>query len=174
MAAYPPEHVAAGLLSRIDGLGLPEHRSTPVAHVHLTLAFIGETRAAELPIVSESVSRSVSGLGPMTLTPNRLATLPARGVPRTLVCVAEASPVLVELHRRLVSRLVRRPRPRAEDRFLPHLTLARFPPGVNPGRIDAPAAVDPFVVDRVRLVRSLLKPGGAEHLPLDEFELRGA
>lgn len=175
VAAYPPPEVASWLIDQLSTLALPPHRPTPPEQVHLTLHFIGETPDRDVRTVTESVNRAAAGLGCITLTPLRLVTLPAppaRAEPRLVAAVTDAPGTIVELHRRLVSRLSRRPRGSGGERFVPHLTLCRFVPGGRPPRIDEPLKVSAFEIAEIRLLNSILRPTGAEHTVLARFALR--
>jgi 2'-5' RNA ligase len=163
VAAYPPPAIIDELFAALSKLGAPEHRLTAPEQVHMTLQFIGEVPARELPGIEESVLRSAAGLPPFTLKPRRLVTLPERGRPRLIAVETDAPPSLMELQRRLASRLARRPRGRAEERFRPHLTLCRFGPGVNASPVDHPVVASGFRVEHVLLMSSVLLPDRAEH-----------
>jgi 2'-5' RNA ligase len=86
----------------------------------------------------------------------------------------DAPPVLLELHRRLASRLARSPRARPGDRFLPHLTLCRFGNAARAERIADPVDLAPFPIDRVSLMRSVLWRAGATHTVAASFPLDAA
>lgn len=178
VAAYPPAAIARDMLAALAPLDLPSGRDTPPEQLHLTLAFIGDTPVSELESVIESVRRSCSGLGRFTLTPRRLVTLPHRPPPRLVALETDAPATLLELVRRLTLRLARNPRQRPTDRFLPHFTLRRFDHAPDrsrwdapPAPLDLPAATPQFLIDRVHLMRSVLKPTGAEHREAAVFEL---
>jgi 2'-5' RNA ligase len=171
VAAYPPPALARAALERIGSLGLPEHRATPGEQVHLTLQFIGDTDPRELDAVRESVARSASGLAAFELTPARLITLPKRGPSRLVALETDAPPGVLELHRRLAHRLASETRKDAADRFLPHLTLCRFRRPARGVRVDEGVELDPFVVPEIRLMRSVLRPEGAEHRVVEAFGL---
>jgi 2'-5' RNA ligase len=169
---YPTPEFAASALALLDGIGeLPPRRASPAAQIHLTAQFIGETDPRRLEAVRESVARAASGLGSFSITVERLITLPRRGPARLVAVETDAPPPLVELHRRLVSRLARKPRKEASDRFVPHLTLCRFRAPTPGLRFERPAPIGGFEVREVRLMRSLLRPEGAEHIPIDAFSL---
>ena len=71
---------------------------------------------------------------------------------------------LMELQRRLVTRLARNPRKDAGDRFRPHLTLCRFRAATRIPPLATPLDMPSFPVATIALVRStLLGPGGAHH-----------
>lgn len=174
VAIYPPEAMARAMLRAIGRMDLPPHRPTPLPQVHMTLQFIGQTRLRDLPAVRQSVSRAVAGLAPFTLKPARLITLPERGRPRLVAVETDAPAPLREIQRRLATRLARHPRARPGDRFRPHITLCRFTGAAQPAPIDAPFSSDPFYVDTVMLMRSVLQPAGAQHLIVEQFPLTPA
>lgn len=170
VAVYPPAEVAAAMIGSLAGLELPPMRLTPHDQVHLTLQFIGERTQRELPEVHESVERSAAGLAVFALAPLRLVSLPERGPARLIACETDGPPPLLEIHRRLALRLARSPRERSGDRFLPHLTLARFS-SPSQVRVALPVEVPEFAVTSISLRRSILKPGGAVHAELARFPL---
>lgn len=168
---YPPEDAARAMGGLLDGLGLAEHRPTPPGQIHLTVQFIGDTPAGDLDRVTESVGRSASGLGAFELAPERLITLPRRGPPRLVALETDAPPALLELKRRLVKRLASSVRKELADRFLPHFTLCRFARGTRAEPLERSVEVGAFAVGRVRLMRSVLRPEGAEHREVAAFGL---
>lgn len=161
VAVYPPAETVRSLRRAVNRPGLGAVRATPPEQVHLTLLFIGDRAPRELAAVAESVERSCAGFDAFTLTPRRLITLPERGPARLIAAETDAPASLTEIQRRLAKRLARNARD--AGRFRPHLTLVRFRPGDRPARVDEPVECEPFVVDRVVLVRSVLKSSGAEH-----------
>jgi len=175
VAVYPPEHVADRLAEFIEGLDLPKHRPVPRPQIHLTLQFIGDVPKSELDDVCESVERSASGLAAFDLTPRALITLPKRGRPRLIAAETDSPPALLEMQRRLAQRFARNARARPGDRFTPHMTLCRFERAApHVPRVSMEIAVDAFRVDRVQLMRSVLKPTGAEHAEIGAFSLEAA
>lgn len=176
VAAYPPPEFAQRALDMLREIELPPHRLTPVDQVHLTLQFIGDVPSKDLEGVIESVERSAAGLEAFTLTPSRLRRLPERGPARLVALETDAPPALLELHRRLVTRLARQAKPRREDadRFLPHLTLCRFNAPVADLDVDRDAPLDPWPVTSVSLMRSTLAPQRASHRQVAAFQLKPA
>lgn len=169
VAAYPPRMVAARALEAVAGI--PGAKPVAVEQVHLTVQFIGAVRVGEVGDVTESVRRSAVGIEAFSLTPTRFAALPERGPARLVALETDAPAQLAELHRRLAHRLARTTRKDASDRFWPHFTLCRFNPAQ---RVEVPAMgaeIEAFKIDRIVLVRSILKPAGAEHAALAEFPL---
>ncbi len=174
VALYPQEDARRQMLQAPAKLQPPpdaRHRVVPLEQVHMTLQCIGDTPERELPDTLESIRRSVSGLAPFSLTPLRLVTFPERGTPRLIAAETNAPPPLLECQRRLAQRLARSPRAKAGDRFRPHLTLCRFTASARPQALHSPVSLDPFPVEQVCLMRSILRPEGAEHLPLERVNL---
>lgn len=171
----PPAEVAQALARLAALADWPGARPTPADHIHLTCHFIGETSPRELDDVLESVARAAAGLRPFDLTLLSLATLPDAGPVRLVAALADRPPTLLELHRRLVQRLARRPRrPPEGDDFLPHLTLCRFvQPPPDPLRLPALPVPIAFRVEALAIKESRLKPGGAEHRVLRLVGLTG-
>jgi 2'-5' RNA ligase len=145
---------------------LPPHRSIPAEQLHLTLVFIGDTRAKEVRDIKESVDRSCSGLQPFTLTAERLITIPTPddgGPPRLIAAATDAPPTLLEIQRRLAQRLTRPKKNGRRSRFLPHLTVVRYRHGETSDAINEPLAVPQptWRVESCTLYASHLKLDGA-------------
>lgn len=183
VAAYPPPAAVGAMLDQLRAVTLPSGTKPESAEtVHLTLVFLGQTRADRLGEVVESVRRAAAGLGGsrggvIELVPDRLVTLPSGGgvPPRLVAMTARASPPLVELQRRLARRLVEPSRRDERERWLPHFTLARFPAaGPAPQAIDVPAAgVEPLAIGTIAVVQSVQRAGSdrAEHRVLASVAL---
>lgn len=169
VALYPPMATAREMIASLAPLALPQHRATREDQVHLTLFFVGDTDRRQLDETIESVRRSAAGIGHVTLTPQRLVSLPESDPPRLVALQTDAPPNLIELQRRLVHRLSRRPR-RGEDGFLPHITLCRYATAGGPA-VSQPVSISAFTVESVALVESVLRPAGAEHRVLAEAPL---
>ncbi len=172
IAAYPPTGVAEHLVRACAELGPPlpsDARPTPIEQVHLTLLFLGDRRASDLESIEESIRRSCAGLEAFSLVPEALITLPFGRHPRLVAARTNAPPTLLELQRRLATRLAAPERNRKRSGYLPHMTLVRFGRGT-----EAEVALDgfgAFRVDRITLVRSVLTPKGAQHRGLVDVPL---
>lgn len=171
VALYPPLESARALIESLDSLSLPHHRRTEVGQLHMTVQFIGDTPARELDAVIESVQRGSAGLDAFELMPERLITLPERGPARLVAAQTDSPGTLMEIHRRLVTRLARNVRERDAERFRPHLTLCRFRSPARGVRIDAPLMSPVFAVNQIKLMRSTLGSSGAQHHEVISFEL---
>ncbi len=172
----PPEDLRRAYLDALDALDPPpdpRRRDIPPEHVHMTLQFIGGIPEREVDATIESVERSAAGLPPFALTPLQLVNFPERGAPRLIALEFDAPPTLMEVRRRLVQRLARRPRRENPERFTPHMTLARFKPDARPTRIRQSVSLPVFEVDKIILFRSHLKPTGAVYTRQSAAALRG-
>ena len=134
----------------------------PVEQIHLTLLFLGAMTPRQLEATGESIRRASAGLGPFQLGPLRLITLPPRGGARLVAAETDAPATLLEIQRRLASRLARAPH-RDGGRFRPHLTLCRFRTPSRVAPLAEPLPVPAFGVDRIVLMRSTLTPPRARH-----------
>lgn len=192
VAIDPPDDVRAALLRELRRTcDVSNARLTPPDQIHMTLQFIGETDERRLESVMESVERSASGLRRFQLTVQGLIQLPERGRPRLIAAETNAPADLLELHRRLAHRLARTARKDAANRFRPHLTLCRYRKNGRVhrwggqsvqrrvGRRDQESSAGTvveidagkWVVDRVRLMSSVLRPQGAVHREVVGFDL---
>lgn len=171
VAAYPPAESARAMLSALEPLALPPHRVTLLEQLHLTLQFIGDTPQTQMDATIESVQRAAAGLKAFQLTPRRLITLPERGPTRLVAVETDAPATLLELQRRLAMRLARNVREKPGDRYRPHLTLCRFRSPTRGVKIDQEFALEPFPIDRIRLMCSTLSSNGAQHVEVMAWEL---
>jgi len=161
VAAYPPADIAAGLLASTTALNIPNAKLVSPEQLHLTLHFIGDTDARQLPDVHESIARSVSGLTPACLRITHLETMPPRR-PHLIAAILSPHATLSELHRRLAHRLARNLNEKGRP-YLPHMTTARFRNEQQP-EITHPLEPAPeFDLTEVLLMRSVLHSSGAEH-----------
>ena len=174
VALSPPSEAATLIAAAAESLStrLPPHRIIPADQLHLTLAFIGETRAKEVRDVKESVDRSCSGLRAFTLTATRLITIPTPddgGPPRLIAAATDSPPTLLEIQRRLAHRLTKPKKNGRRPRFLPHITLARYwgGHGETSDAIDHPlAAPVSWRVSVCILYSSILTAGGSIYQPI--------
>lgn len=182
VAAYPPiETVRLLLRAAAELTGLLPFDPTAPELVHLTVQFLGDVAPKDLVRVHESISRATAGIAPMELTPRRLVALPHHGATngdraktdfaRTLACDLDAPGTLVDLHRRLATRLATNKKKGPDDGYAPHVTLGRWPSPVPHPQLDHPVTIAPFAVEKIHLMRTVLKPGGASHVRVDSFAL---
>jgi 2'-5' RNA ligase len=170
----------ASIRRRISKLctGLPGARWSNPEQYHITLRFLGKTRAEALPVVEEALAGLAARSFELTLA--EFGTFPAsdgRRPPRTLWVRPSENAALSALQTG-VEAAVRRATGIAEEKaFRPHVTVARFRKPPAPGDLarwlDAAKAFgsEPFRVESFRFYASELTPNGAVHSVLADFGL---
>ncbi|MFO0857634.1 MAG: RNA 2',3'-cyclic phosphodiesterase [Phycisphaerales bacterium] len=171
IAATPSEEWRGRALAMLDSMQLPEHKATGIEQLHLTVLFLGERRPGLMPDILESVTAAARSVPAFSLEPVRLIALPEEGMARLVAVEMSAPTALLELQKRLASRLVKEEK--RSGKFVPHLTLCRFGGmGVErsllPKRDEANEAamlkqLGAFQVREISLVSSVLHPKGARH-----------
>ncbi|HEX5219412.1 MAG TPA: RNA 2',3'-cyclic phosphodiesterase [Verrucomicrobiae bacterium] len=149
-------------------------------NMHLTLRFLGNVAATNVPEVAIRLRNALAAFGKLDLACERLGCFPDSRYPRVVwAWVHDAHGRLQELHRcvdEAVREFAEKP---AEARFVGHLTLAR------PKQIKRPDAerlarfVEAAVkrsfgqwsADEILLMRSELSPGGSKYHELARIRL---
>jgi RNA 2',3'-cyclic 3'-phosphodiesterase len=150
----------------------------PVDRIHLTLAFLGEVVAPQLPDVVSGAALPLDA-APFTLTFAGLGTFPPRGAPRVVwLGTTVGSSAAAAVQRIVADRLLRAGIALERRPFHPHLTLARLrrarPPDAGRIRaIDSGQAIARVSVDHVTLFESRLAPRGAVYTAVAHGPLIG-
>ena len=183
MAIYPPRDCVESWLTALRGVdGLPAYRMTPEDQVHLTVQFIGDRPKSDLPKIIESAEHAWGERAPFMVRATSIGLFPDAARAKVIAAHLELPPELVDLKRRLVHRMARRPRQDGSDvtGFRPHCTLGRFQK--MPRFDDEPQfpALDDvggqlFPVERIVVVKSTLTPDGPIHdriasLPFEAYD----
>ena len=170
IAAEPPQGVRDELAQWARrALGRPSSvRRLDAESLHLTLCFLGEQPQSSL----EEITAALGGAAELAAAVEELrigapAWLPPRRPRALAVEVGDPSGALHELaaalSRELAAAIGWEP-PR--QRFRPHITLARMPPGSERPRELPPTPPLIFIPTAVTLLRSDLDPAGASYTPL--------
>ncbi|MDZ7338850.1 MAG: RNA 2',3'-cyclic phosphodiesterase [candidate division KSB1 bacterium] len=145
--------------------------------IHLTLKFLGDVDEGQIAQVAEAVGRAARGIEPFEVSIAGTGAFPDFRRPRVLwVGVKEPSGRLKALAQAVELQLQPLGFPREGRDFSPHLTL---------GRVKDPRGVEPvvralqqtnfvggsFAVQEVVVMRSDLKPSGAEYTALHRIAL---
>lgn len=187
VALEVPPPVAGAVEERLASLEgrLPSARWVRPSAYHLTLAFLGETEARELPRLQEHLAPAFAGVRPFTVQLRDGGTFP----PRRPARVAWAGVAVVDRDPAVITHLVERVHGALEkaidwqrDRrpFSLHLTVARprapwKRPAVETFRRHLRGSWgEPFEVQEGVLVESRLQPGGARYRPVQRYPLGGA
>jgi 2'-5' RNA ligase len=109
---------------------LPGARWTETMPFHLTLAFLGDVADTELNDVCNATTRAASASQPFELRLEGLGAFPDLVRPRVVwVGAVGAGVAALEALQKDVARAVRDTGYPPDDRFHPHVTLARLKPG---------------------------------------------
>jgi 2'-5' RNA ligase len=145
---------------------LPDVRTVPREHLHVTLAFLGHRPAGELEAIVVALRDAARRAGEIRLTPVRYRETRSVGM---LVLEDEGGSAGV-LAADVQDRLERLGVYRREGRsWLPHLTVARW--RERPRLRPEPPQRRTFVPSDAAAYLSRLRPGGAEYCVLDSVAL---
>ncbi|HUG54987.1 MAG TPA: RNA 2',3'-cyclic phosphodiesterase [Vicinamibacteria bacterium] len=151
---------------------LPDVRFVRPEGVHVTLRFLGWTRAETLAILEGPLRAAAGACPPVEIGVRGLGLFPDRGRPRVLWAGLTVPPEVHALQaacERAAADAGFEPEGRA---FRPHLTLGRWR-----ARAPRPALAERGLgsgrVDRLVLYRSEPRPSGSTYTPLSTFPLGG-
>ncbi|HMM43403.1 MAG TPA: RNA 2',3'-cyclic phosphodiesterase [Thermomicrobiales bacterium] len=144
---------------------------------HLTLKFYGNIETERLPELSERLARVAASGRPLRMRTTTVGAFPSASQPRVLwLGLAGDVEPLAALATQVEDASVGYGKP--ENRpFAPHVTLARLRDGAATPADFATAASGlhlapvSFAIDRLRLIRSVLGPGGPAYTPIGEWPL---
>jgi 2'-5' RNA ligase len=152
---------------------LSEVRFVRAEGIHVTLRFLGWTRATVLAGLEAPLRKAAGECPPLDVTVRGLGTFPERGSPRVLWLGVETRPAVHALQAACERAAVAAgfaPETRA---FHPHLTLGRWR---DRARRPTLSTIDlgSGRIDRLVVFQSRLRSSGSEYVPLAEFPLQGA
>lgn len=167
-------------LQRALGQEIPGARWVGPESLHLTLAFLGDVHDTDLNAVCRAVAESVRERSRFSLEIVGLGAFPNPTRPRVLWAGIGGDVDLLNDVQRSVFDAATRSGYRPDERFHPHITLARF----NPGRSSAVDlgplleayrtwTLGPFSADTVITYASTLTPDGPAYAPLNRAPLAG-
>ncbi len=151
--------------------------------IHLTLKFLGDTPTDKVPTIRDALTVVGRNAPPCELTVEGLGCFPNPRRPRVLwVDVSEPTGRLEALQAAVEEAMVSLGYGAERRSFTPHLTLGRVRRRTSRqdeeqiGQAVVSTTVGQlaaFMADRFELIRSELKPSGAEYATLDAFPLLG-
>ena len=151
--------------------------------IHLTLKFLGDTPTDKLPAITQALAAVARHAPGCTFTVEGLGCFPNPRRPRVVwVGVQEPTGWLAILQDAIEEVMAPLGYPPEGRGFTPHLTLGRIRRGTSRsdaaqvGEIVTGTTVDVLAevpADHFALIRSVLKPTGAEYTTLEKFPLRG-
>lgn len=149
--------------------------------IHVTLKFLGEISAEQLPGIAAAVRAATLGFPKFRLSIDGLGTFPAQGQPRVVWLGLKGDlRLLTSLAERLEKAMRELGIPQEDRPFAPHLTLARVRQKLSPEelatlrrlgeKVNGPVGPE-FEVTEVSVMRSHLQRGGAVYHRLEAFPL---
>lgn len=145
---------------------------------HVTLAYLGD-HVPDRQLEAAHEALETLAARPLTLRIDGLDTF-GGAAPRVLFAAVQPDPALMALQGKVRSLLHGAGLMLPRERFRPHVTLARFPPGAGAG-VEAELAAflgrnatfgtEAFMVREVVLYRSSLTGDGVIHTPMAEYPL---
>lgn len=151
--------------------------------IHLTLKFLGDTPTEKLPDIKRALTAVARHAPACTFTVGELGCFPNPRRPRVVwVGVQEPAGRLAALQDAIEEVMAPLGYPPEGRGFTPHLTLGRVRPGARRdevsrvGEVVSGTTVESLAevsADHFALIRSVLKPTGAEYTTLEEFPLHG-
>lgn len=143
--------------------------------VHLTLKFLGSTDEALIDPLGESAAKAMARFKRPCLSLDKTGVFPNRSRPKVAwIGLKGDLSLLSKIHTALDKAVEAFGFEPEKRRFSPHITLGRIRTGKNRNRLmDTLEALDPkpvyFEADAVYLIKSDLKPSGAQYTKLARF-----
>ncbi len=150
-------------------------RWVPAKNIHLTLKFLGEVSSNNLEILTKILAAEVTRHRCFQIKIGGLGAFPSIHRPRVIWVGVEAPPGLMALQRSIETETVRLGYTAEERPFSAHLTLGRVSHNASPKEVRdigemlngiKVGTLGTASVERIRLFRSDLEPGGAIYTPL--------
>ncbi len=155
-------------------------RWTRTEQFHVTIKFLGDVPASQVPAVEQSVSEVCAGFPAIHLSAHGVGFFPGEQKPRVVWAgVDDDNGQLARLHRLLEDALRFVAPAEKPEKFAGHITLGRFKPGHH-SAIEQLREIagelrgrhfGGWQAETVELVRSELASDGAVHTPVRSFPL---
>lgn len=188
VAVFPSPEAAAALAGLVEEVRRPGDGVSWVRpeNLHYTLRFLGEVEEPRLEAVRRAAGDAVRGAAAFSLVLGEAGAFPDFRRPRVLWIGAKEGGEELELLARSLDEALRRERfGPPEKPFRTHLTLGRVRDPTRAGagaerlvaRAAAVAGASPgvrFVVDRLAVVHSTLRPEGSQYRTVGEAHLAAA
>ncbi|MDA8431519.1 MAG: RNA 2',3'-cyclic phosphodiesterase [Nitrospiraceae bacterium] len=151
----------------------------PGENVHLTLKFLGETGEEKIGGIIEALRRKLSPYPPFYIRIGGVGSFPGGRHPRVIWVGFRERGRLEDIYRSVEEAVKEFGYPPEDRPFSPHLTVGRVRSGKRLAevlkRLDEFREADfaELEVKGVTLMKSELKPGGAEYASLAEIPLEG-
>lgn len=110
-----------------DRYRLAEHYKVMphVADLHITLRYIGELDGAQLPMLNQSLQDVSKNYAPFDITVTNLSYFGSPTGPRVVYLATDSPEPLHQLYQDISQQLEEHHQMKKEDRFVPHITIAK-------------------------------------------------
>ena len=170
-----PEELKAkisGIQEKLKAAGADVSWTRPEG-MHLTLKFFGEIEDKRIPKIEKALDAVVDGIPTFTLSVSGMGTFPDMRRPRVIwIGLKEDGGNLLRLQKGVEEDLKKTGFPSEDRRFTPHITLGRIRSNKNTDKLlrlieeEKVEELGSFDVSEVHLIKSELKPAGAEYTEL--------
>ena len=170
-----PEELKAkisGIKEKLKSAGADVSWTRPEG-MHLTLKFFGEIEDKRIPKIEKALDAVVDGIPTFTLSVSGMGTFPDMRRPRVIwIGLKEDGGNLLRLQKGVEEDLKKTGFPSEDRRFTPHITLGRIRSNKNTDKLlrlieeEKVEELGSFDVSEVHLIKSELKPAGAEYTEL--------
>ena len=157
-------------------------RWVPIANIHLTLRFLGDSSPATLERLARPLKLACAACPPLEIGLKNVGAFPNQRRPRVVWVGLDTPPALATLYQAIEKLVVQEGFAAEERGFSPHLTLGRVQRDARPVELsaisDALSTVMVnsslrFTASRLTLYRSDLRPTGAVYTSLAHFDFKG-
>ncbi|MEK6583291.1 MAG: RNA 2',3'-cyclic phosphodiesterase [Nitrospirota bacterium] len=170
-----PEELKAkisGIQEKLKAAGADVSWTRPEG-MHLTLKFFGEIEDKRIPKIEKALDTAVDGIPTFTLSVSGMGTFPDMRRPRVIwIGLKEDGGNLLRLQKGVEEELKKTGFPSEDRRFTAHITLGRVRSNKNIDKLlklieeEKVEELGSFDVSEVHLIKSELKPAGAEYTEL--------
>ena len=162
----------SGIQEKLKAAGADVSWTRPEG-MHLTLKFFGEIEDKRIPKIEKALDAVVNGIPTFTLSVSGMGTFPDMRRPRVIwIGLKEDGGNLLRLQKGVEEELKKTGFPSEDRRFTPHITLGRIRSNKNTDKLlrlieeGKVEELGSFDVSEVHLIKSELKPAGAEYTEL--------
>ncbi len=176
-----PETIRKSIADIIDSLkkSASDVKWVSAENIHITLQFLGETEDSLIPDIKEALYKILAPYSPFYIKIAGVGCFPSGRRPRVIWVGIEESQSLTDLYKDIASEMVKFGYRKEERGFTPHVTIGRVKSNRNVGemlrRLEEFKVTDfpDFEVQKIKLMKSELKPSGAKYYSLAEIPIGG-
>jgi len=156
-------------------------RLVNIENIHLTLAFLGNTPLNKIEQLTKMLEELIKNHAAMPAHFSTLGAFPSANRMRIFWLGIETNHELIALQKEIAHCCKLCNLPTDDKPFIPHLTLARLSDEMNQSERMQSAELlktslkglqEAFILDKLVIFKSTLKPAGAVYSPVHEFLLK--